>query len=112
MDDVFQDDWGNWYFKENGQPLTYFDLIARGLDVIGAAWSDSRYVSPDDPRYRRGSTYQDQQIYYSRTNPNGVNVGGSFDPRGGINTNVQISPMMLLIIGLMGGAFVFGRRGR
>lgn len=109
MDEVFQDEYGN-YFDRNGQPLSLFDLIARGIDVVGAWSSRSPYYSPDDPRYQQRGGYSNQQAIPYRTN--GVNIGGSVDPRGGVSTSLQISPMMLLIFGAVGGAFLFGRRGR
>lgn len=107
--DYYQDFWGNYMFND-GTPLNMNDLIARGIDVAGAYLSRSPYFSPDDPRYQRRGSYSDQQGGQIRTNQNGVNIGGSLDPRGGLNTNVQISPWMLMIGGLVVGAFLFGKR--
>lgn len=109
MDDVFYDQWGN-YFDRNGDPLSVYDLIARGIDVAGAALSHSPYYSPDDPRYQQRGGYPYPQAYPVRTNQNDVNIGGSLDPRRGLTTNLQISPWMLAVGGLAVGAFLFGRR--
>lgn len=105
MDEVFQDEWGN-YFDRNGQPLSLYDLIARGIDVVGAWSSRSPYYSPNDPRYQQGQ----YPVRYSQPYP----VGGSpsFSP-GGVNTQgFQINWWAAAGIGLLVGVFFAGRRGR
>jgi len=104
--DYYQDFWGNYVFND-GTPLDTNDLIARGIDVAGAYLSRSPYVSPDDPRFQqRVGVYP--QGYPIRTT-GGVNVGGSVSP-GGLGASVQISPWMLMVGGLVVGAFLFGKR--
>ena len=115
MDEVFQDEWGN-YFDRNGQPLSLFDLIARGIDVVGAWSSRSPYYSPDDPRYQQRGGYGYPQQYPGRTSNQDFNVGGSVDPRTGIRLNTQLSPWAIgLIAGgavLLLGGFLTGRGRR
>lgn len=112
--DYYQDIWGNYVFND-GTSLSLNDLIARGIDVTGAWLSRSPYVSPDDPRYQQRNNYP---YGYPQTVPvrtgQGTDfaVGGSLSPTGGLRTNVQVSPWLLMLGGLFVGAIFFGKGRR
>lgn len=105
--EVYQDEWGN-YFDAEGRQLSINDLIARGIDVVGAWSSRSPYYSPDDPRYQQGrggypygypSGYPAQQL-----------PGGNFVP-GTLNTQgFQLNWWTAALIGLLVGAFLLGKK--
>lgn len=87
--------------------LDWYDLAARGIDVVGAAVSDSRYVSPDDPRYRP-SIYNNYPV---QTLPNGrANTAAVDLTNNGVKANI---PFWVWALG--GGlvvAFLLGQRRR
>lgn len=82
------------------------DLIARGIDVLGAWASRSPYVSPDDPRYQQGQ--------YPRNYPSGYGtpsqVPGGYIP-GAVNPQgFQLNWWAAALIGVVVGAFFLGKR--
>jgi len=99
-EEIYSDGFGN-YFNQYGQPLSINDLIARGIDVVGAWSSRSPYVSPNDPRYRnRGGWFPNQaNVPVSSTAPVAINQQG-----------FQMPWWALLGIGLLAGSFLLGRR--
>lgn len=112
MDTVYYDQFGN-YFDRYGAPLTLNDLIARGIDVVGAWGSRSPYISPDDPRYRgRNSPYVYPQGYPRNQGADDFSIGGSLNPRGGLSVNSQVSPWVLMLVGLGAGLLLFGKGRR
>ena len=101
----YQDIWGNYVFND-GTPLDMNDLIARGIDVLGAWSSHSPYVSPDDPRYQQQYPQRYPQQYPVGGYPNAISPGG-------VNTQgFQINWWAAAGIGLLVGVFFAGRRGR
>lgn len=104
MDEIYQDQWGN-YFDAYGRQLDINDLIARGIDVVGAWTSRSPYYSPDDPRYRNQGRYPVQQsnVYWPQqtASPGGINTQG-----------LQLNWWAIAGIGVLAGAFIFGKRSR
>jgi hypothetical protein len=108
MEEVFTDGYGNYYFTASGQPLTYFDLIARGIDVAGARLSRSPYISPDDPRYQRGNFPanfpQPGSANQTRTN-SGDYIPGAVNDRG-----FQLNWWTAALIGVVVGSFLLGKK--
>lgn len=105
MDEYYTYD-GVTAFDWSGNRYDVFDLIARGIDVVGAATSNSPYVSPDDPRYRnRGGWFP--QPYPGQGVPPGSAVPGAVNPQG-----FQMSWWAAGLIGIVAGAFLLGKRGR
>lgn len=102
-EEIYTDNFGN-YFDRYGRALDVNDLIARGIDVVGAWSSRSPYVSPDDPRFRnRGGGWfpggGGQMV------PVGSAVPGSVNPQG-----FQLSWWAAGLIGVVVGAFLLGKR--
>lgn len=101
---------GQLYFDEYGNPI--WDSINRGIDVIGAAVSDSPYYSPDDPRYQQGGYspggYYPQPQYYPQPAAQGGNLSlGSVGLSG-----VNVSPVTLLLGGIVLALIFFGKSRR
>lgn len=100
-EEIYSDGMGN-YFDRYGRPLDINDLIARGIDVVGAWSSRSPYVSPDDPRFqnRGGGWFPNQpNVPFGSTAPVAINQQG-----------FQMPWWALLGIGLLAGSFLLGRR--
>lgn len=93
---------GQMQFDQYGNPI--WDTINRGIDVVGAAWSRSPYISPDDPRYQQGG-------YYNGGYPGSpAQVPAGYVP-GTLNTQgFQINWWTAALIGLLVGAFLLGKR--
>ncbi len=97
---------GQMQFDAHGNPI--WDTINRGIDVIGAAWSRSPYVSPDDPRFQQQGGYYGGQTggYYGSP----ATVPAGFVP-GTVNTQgFQLNWWTAALIGLLLGAFFLGKR--
>jgi hypothetical protein len=109
MDQVFTDGFGN-YFDRDGNQLSLYDLIARGIDVVGAGVSHSPYYSPDDPRYDERGAGGNYPIY---TGPgNRSQVPGGLVP-GTVNAQgFQLNWWTAALIGVLVGSFLLGKRGR
>lgn len=106
MDEFFTYD-GVTAFDWSGNRYDVYDLIARGIDVVGAATSNSPYVSPDDPRYRnRGGGWFPGQ-FPGQGIPPGSTVPATVNPQG-----FQLSWWAAGLIGVVVGAFLLGKRGR
>jgi len=106
--DYYQDSWGTYRFIGNGRELNVYDLIARGIDVVGAWSSRSPYVSPNDPRFQ-----QQQRGNYGAGYPNPSPVGNQTFVPGSINpSGFQINWQTALIGGLLIGAFFLGSKRR
>lgn len=113
MDEVYTDGYGN-YFDGSGRQLSYYDLIARGIDVAGAALSHSPYYSPDDPRYQQGQ----YPVRYGQNYPvsgypgSPSQVPAGYVP-GTVNTQgFQLNWWTAALIGVVIGSFLLGKRGR
>jgi len=108
MDEVYTDGFGN-YYDAYGRTLDTNDLLARGIDVLGAWASRSPYYSPDDPRYQQGQ--------YPQRYPAGGGYPGSpsqvpagYVP-GTVNTQgFQLNWWTAALIGLVVGSFLLGKR--
>lgn len=112
MEEIYTDGYGNYYDALTGRQLDWYDLVARGIDVAGAALSHSPYYSPDDPRYRQ----QQGQYPYGQQYPGqygaGVNTNLSLN-RSGIGAGLNISTNTLMLIGGAVLLFILGtKRGR
>jgi len=107
MDEVFLDQFGN-YYDSNGNQLSWYDLALRGIDVAGAALSRSPYVSPDDPRYQQRGGYGYPQQYPARTSSPDFAVSGNVDARTGVRLNTQIPTWAIALGAALGGALLFG----
>jgi hypothetical protein len=80
------------------------DLIARGIDVLGAWTSRSPYISPDDPRYQQGQ----YPVRPPSTFPSNVpNSPVSLNPNG-----FAMPWWALLGIGVVVGSFLLGKGRR
>lgn len=105
MDEVYTDGFGN-YFDADGNSLSLYDLIARGIDVVGAWSSRSPYYSPDDPRYQQGQYPQYGQRYpVSGAYGQGGSIPGTVNPQG-----FQLNWWAAALIGVVAGAFFLGKR--
>lgn len=104
MEEYYTDGFGN-YFDQYGRPLSVYDLIARGIDVVGAATSNSPYYSPDDPRYQNRGGWNYPSGGYNTPYPTVQNAPVQFNPQG-----FQMPWWALLGIGLLAGSFLLGRR--
>lgn len=97
---------GIWAFDQHGNRYDLFDLIARGIDVVGAATSDSPYVSPNDPRYQNRNGGWFPSNYPAQGYPSGApNAPVSFNPQG-----FNMPWWALLGLGLLAGSFLLGKR--
>lgn len=105
MDEFYTYD-GVTAFDWSGNRYDVYDLIARGIDVVGAATSNSPYFSPDDPRFRNRGGGWFPQAGYPSPNPESVSPG-SVNRQG-----VQINFWFLLFGAALLGAFAAGRKGR
>lgn len=101
---IYTDGYGN-YFDEYGRTLSLNDLIARGIDVVGAATSNSPYYSPDDPRYQGNFPYGYPSPYPAQQLPGGQFVPGTVSTQG-----FQLNWWSAALIGLLVGAFLLGKR--
>ena len=107
MDEFYTYD-GVTAFDWSGNRYDVYDLIARGIDVVGAATSNSPYVSPDDPRYRnRGGGWFPQPLPNQTRTNTGDFIPGAVNDRG-----FQLNWWSAALIGVVVGAFLLGKRGR
>lgn len=104
-EEVFTDGFGN-YFDAYGRTLDTNDLIARGIDVLGAWASRSPYYGPDDPRYRNQQGRYPSNYPVSGY-PAGGNVPATVNPQG-----FQLTWWAAGLIGIVVGSFLLGKRGR
>jgi hypothetical protein len=104
MDEIYQDEWGN-YFDAYGRQLSINDLIARGIDVAGAWASRSPYYSPDDPRYReqQGRYPQPSNVYWPQQTVSPTNLN---------RQGFQLEWWALVGIGAIVGAVFLGKKLR
>lgn len=93
---------GNPGYDHSGIAQTISDTL---VGIFGGG--QRGYYAPS--RNQQGQYGRDG--YYPQQTNSGVRVGGSLTP-GGIGAGFQVSPMILLIGGLVVGAFVFGKKGR
>lgn len=94
---------GQLYFDSYGNPV--WDTINRGIDVVGAAVSNSPYYSPDDPRYQQDGYYQTGGAYPAQYAGGGAYVPGTVSTQG-----FQINWWTAALIGLLVGSFLLGKR--
>jgi len=108
MDEVYTDGFGN-YFDAYGRTLDTNDLIARGIDVLGAWASRSPYYSADDPRYRQTGRYP--QGYPNSGYPGSPSqVPAGYVP-GTVNTQgFQLNWWTAALIGVVVGSFLLGKK--
>jgi hypothetical protein len=93
------DDWWQRYV---------YDSTQRGLDILGSRYGQGQYISPDDPRYRQQGGYYPSGGYPGSP----ANVPAGYVP-GTVNTQgFQLNWWTVALLGLVGGAFLFGRKGR
>ncbi len=89
-------------YGPDGYEYDVNDLIARGIDVLGAWASRSQYYSPDDPRYQQGQYPNRYPATYPSTAPNSP---VSLSPAG-----FAMPWWALLGIGIVVGSFLLGKR--
>jgi len=110
-DEVYTDGFGN-YFDAYGRTLDINDLIARGIDVVGAWASRSPYYSADDPRYRQQGRYP-QSPPYGAGFPNQTRTAsGDFVPGAVNDRGFQLNWWSAALIGVVVGAFFLGKGKR
>lgn len=91
-------------YGPDGYEYDVNDLIARGIDVLGAWASRSPYVSPDDPRYQQGNRYPTS---YPSNRPLPGIVPATVNPQG-----FQLSWWAAGLIGIVVGSFFLGKGRR
>lgn len=100
---------------QGGNQLDIFDLIGRGIDVVGSTLSHSPYLSPNDPRY--GQRNAPPVVYgsvptQSYNHCNGLQLGGSVGAGGTVGGGGVCLPWWGLALG---GALIlsyFGGKSR
>jgi len=95
---------GIWAFDARGQRYDINDLIMAGISVVGAATSNSPYVSPQDPRYQNRGGWLPGQ-FPGQGIPPGTAAPVAINQQG-----FQMPWWALLGIGLLAGSFLLGRR--
>jgi hypothetical protein len=92
--------WPDYYNLTDGGGIDWGSIIGRGIDVVGAAVSNSPYYSPDDPRYQ-----QQGPVYYPQTGGGGQVVTTG---QGGAGIHLSTNTLMLIAGGIL--IFLVARR--